>query len=340
MVLSVEPIQSNSSCFPPLLWNETAIDDRRPQLDVCFIATITHSVFWLQLAFCPTVRHKTMQWIYAYLLTDILLLFRFYFSFIIHTVSYECTPNIIWYYFVCYLEAAFDNYLNVLEVYILLALNICRYAQIAWNKNVYVTNVKLLVLAHVAIYSMSLISLIIQIYVGWAQLDTYVGDSCDIGYANLYSQIFNVLTAFVLPIIFNIVVIGASIRHVHLTSKLNRGQHHVSAREKYHRSLVIQFLVFYTIWLSLWSPNVIVYQFTSGSSNLTRITELLNYIEITLDPIIISGLDVRFYRAWQKVWTDLKTRSLRRLQTEQRRIGPATIDYKLQTIQQKRTTPL
>jgi hypothetical protein len=85
---------------------------------------------------------------------------------------------------------------------------------------------------------------------------------------------------------------------------------------------------------------VIVYQFTSGSSNLTRIAELLNYIEITLDPIIISALDVRFYRAWQKVWTDLKTRSLRRLQTEQRRIGPATISYKLQTIQQKRTTPL
>jgi hypothetical protein len=228
----------------------------------------------------------------------------------------------------------------VLEVYILLALNICRYAQIAWNKNVYVKNVKLLVLAHVAIYSMSLISLIIQIFTGWAQLDIYVGDSCDIGYVNLYSQLFNILTSFVVPIILNILVIGASIRHVHLTSQLNRAQHHVSAREKYHRSLVIQFLVFYTIWLSLWSPNVIVYQLTSGSSTLTQITSLLNYIEIALDPIIISALDVRFYRAWKNVWIDLKNKRLRRFQAEHRQIIPMTIANTLQTMQQKRTTRL
>jgi hypothetical protein len=145
------------------------------------------------------------------------------------------------------------------------------------------------------------------------------------------------MTAFVLPILLNIMVIGASIRHVHVTSNLQRAQHHVSAREKYHRSLVIQFVVFYIIWLSLWSPNIIVYQFTTGSTPVTRIALLLNYIEITLDPLIISALDVRFYHAWKKFWADAKNRSLQKFHTEQRRVLPMTIANTLQTTQQPRT---
>jgi len=321
MMLPIELINTNGTCLPPLLWNQTSIDNRRPLLYVCIIATIIHSGFWLQLLFCPTVRQKTMQWLYAYLATDILLLFRFFSTFIVHTVSKECTPSRAWYFFICYSEAAVDNYLNVLEVYILLALNLCRYLQIARNKNVYVTNVRLLTLAHVIIYLLPFISFILQFFIGWARLVQFPGDSCDISYVNVYSEILNTIIAFALPISLNILVIFLSIRHVHLTSRINRGQHHVSAREKYHRSLVIQFLVFYTVWLSLWSPNIIVYQFTSGTNTATLVASLLNYIEIALDPIIISALDVRFQKVWSKLWTHFRnTVTCNRI--NQRRIVP------------------
>jgi hypothetical protein len=200
--------------------------------------------------------------------------------------------------------------------------------------------VRLLTLAHVIIYLLPVISFIIQLFTGWAQLVQFPGDSCDISYVNVYSEILNTIIAFALPISLNILVIFLSIRHVHLTSRLNRAQHHVSAREKYHRSLVIQFFVFYTIWLSLWSPNIIVYQFTTGTSTATLIASLLNYIEIALDPIIISALDVRFYQAWKKLFAYVKNKVLRQFQHEQRRIGPATVAITLQTMQRKRTTRL
>jgi hypothetical protein len=109
--------------------------------------------------------------------------------------------------------------------------------------------------------------------------------------------------------------------HVHLTSRLTAQQHHETAREKYHRSLVIQFVVFYTVWLLLWSPNLLIYQFTSGTSDGTVIASLLNFIEITVDPIIIAALDVRFQKIWLKIWV-LSTNFLRRRRPDQRRIAP------------------
>jgi len=326
---------TNETCLPALLWNQTSIDNRRPSLYVCIIAVLTHSIFWFQLVICPTVRQKSMQWLYAYLITDILLLIRFFVTFIVHTTTYECIVNQTWSAFVCYTEAALDNYLNITEVYILLALNLCRYAQIVFNRNVYVANFKLIILAHLSIYLMPLISLIIQIYSGAAQVTKYPGESCDVTYTNIYVKIFNVALAFVLPILLNVGVIAASIRHIHLTSQLRQAQHHISAREKYHRSLVIQFFIFYTIWLLLWSPNVIVYQFTTGASKVTLIPALLNYIEIALDPLIIGALDVRFYQAWKHIWLEFRNRRLRRLQIEQRRIGPTTIETTMQLRRQK-----
>ena len=152
MLISFSINNTNNLCSSSLLWSETTINSQRPILYVCIIAAIMHAVFWLQPAFCSSVRQKSMQWLYAYLVTDILLLMRFFFVFIVRTTSTDCMPNRSWYLFVSYLEAFADNYLNILEVYILFALNLCRYAQITKNKNVYITNTRLLVLAHVAIY--------------------------------------------------------------------------------------------------------------------------------------------------------------------------------------------
>jgi hypothetical protein len=181
----------------------------------------------------------------------------------------------LWANFICYFEAFGSDYLNVLEVYILLALNICRYAQIAYNKNLYITHVRSLICAHLAIYLMPIINFIVQISVDWADLKIIPGDSCYVQHISIYVQTFNIILDFGLPISLNILVIYASIHHVHLTSGLRRTQHHVTAREKYHRSLVIQFLVFYIIWFSLWSPNVFVYQFIDEQVAARIIVRLL-----------------------------------------------------------------
>jgi hypothetical protein len=116
---------TNITCTRPLLWSQAAADSRASRLYVCIIASILYSIFWLHLAFCSSVRQTSMQWIYAYLTTDILLLSRFFFLYIIGTTSTECEPSQSWVLFICIFQTTIDNYLNILEVYILLALNIC-----------------------------------------------------------------------------------------------------------------------------------------------------------------------------------------------------------------------
>jgi hypothetical protein len=313
----------NSTCLRPLLWTQSATNDRNSRLYVCVVASIMHGVFWFQLVVCSSVRQKSMQWIYAYLITDIFLLFRFFFVYIVRTTSFECEPNRSWELFVCYFEATVDNYFNVLEVYILLALNICRYVQIAYSRNVYRIYKKTLILTHFGIYFLTLLFFFIQFVFGWTELHEYIKDRCEISYTNIYIQIFNIIIGFALPISLNILVIYISIRYIHLKSGLRRGVHHVSAREKYHRSLVIQFIIFYTIWLGLWSPNVIVFQVSISSVNLTNTVRLLSFIEIALDPIIIGALDIRFWQAWKKLWKSTRNKLLGN-RRQQRRIQPTT----------------
>ncbi|CAF3818110.1 unnamed protein product [Adineta steineri] len=296
---------TNLTCPTPLLWTLDNIQSRKARLWICIVAVIIHGIFWLQLVFSASVRQKSMQWIYAYLIADALLLLRFFFTYIIHTISTDCQPNTAWFLFICYFEAIADNYLNIVEVYALLALNVCRYVQIAYNRNVYKHHTILLTLAHISIYLMPFISLFIQFICEWTQVQVVIRGSCQVIYTNLYIQIFNIITAFALPIFLNILIIYASVRHIRLTSNLQRTQHHVSAREKYNRSLVVQFLIFYVIWAGLWSPNIIVFQVSIGG-NATSIARTLNFIEIALDPIIIAALDVRFWQSWKKLWMHLR----------------------------------
>lgn len=175
------------------------------------------------------------------------------------------------------------------------------------------------------IYLLPLILYTIQIYFGWVSVNEYMNESCDVAYTNIYVQIFNVIFTFVLPISLNIFVIYASIRHVGLTSRLRRVQHRVSARQKYHRSLAMQFLTFYTIWLLLWSPNIIAFQFKSRNNNVMIIIQLLNYVKIAIDPIIIGALDTRFRKVWRHIWKSFKRKLCRHSTAQLRRIQPNTI---------------
>jgi len=158
-------------------------------------------------------------------------------------------------------------------------------------------------------------------------------------YTSTYAKITNTTITFILPIILNILVICVSIHHVHVTSQLRRTQHHVSAREKYHRSLVIQFLIFYIVWLLLWSPNVIIYQFTYSTA-IIKIVRLLSFILVVLDSIIIGALDVRFWEVWQNIWRHIKNRYFLQLQPQQRQIRPIQTNFAIPLPQLQQIKPV
>ena len=322
---------TNQTQMLSAILNQFIIDLQQASFYVCIIAVITHSLFWLQVICYSSVRQRSVQWLFAYLITDILLLFRYFFLCIVHTNSpHKSSLQSTWLIFVCYFEATVDIYLNTLEVYILLALNICRYIQIVYNKDVYITHVRILICAHLLIYFVPIILYILELTTEWAQVNMYSDGTCDVSYNNIIIQILNLIIVFALPIALNIAVIGCSIHHIHLTSRLNRTRLHVSAREKYHRSLIIQFFIFYIVWLLLWSPNLIVYQFTSGTSKLTTIASLLNFIEIAVDPIIIAALDVRFQRVWSNIRKYIERTYRTRINRTLRQIKPEMNNVTLQ----------
>ena len=297
---------ANITCVSSLRWSQSTIDHQRSSLIICIVAAIHHALFWFQVLLCSSLHHRSIQWLYAYLVTDILLLFRFFFSYIIHVHLAEHSTNGAWTTIICYIEATADNYLNVLEVYMLLALNIGRYNQIVRGRNVYVTGFRSLVLAHLLIYILPIVVQIIELWAGSARLVKINCDDCDIFFTNIYVRLTNLFLGYIAPIACNVFIIYLNMRHLRLIAH-QRGSHvGISAREKYHRSLVIQFLVFYTIWLLLWSPDVLSSQFATAESGVRSIAALLNYIEISLDPIIIAALDVRFQKIWRRLWTHLR----------------------------------
>ncbi|CAF3159207.1 unnamed protein product [Rotaria sp. Silwood2] len=316
---------TNITCSKPLLWSQAVINNKKSQLYACIIASVIHLAFWLQIFFCSSLRQRSLLWIYSYLLTDIFLLVRFLFSYIVHTISAECNPSRAWVLFTCYFEAILDNYFNITGVYILLALNICRYVQIAYNRNVYQVHMKILILTQLGIYLVPLVGFIVEFLFGWTKIEELIEDNCDVFYTNIYIQVFNTIFGYALPMLLNVLVIFASVRRVHLTSTLQPAQHYVSAREKYHRSLVIQFLCFYLIWGTLWSPYVIMSQISFSNEYAMYTVLLLSFIQIAFDPIIIAALDVRFWHEWRKIWVHIYN-TIFFNRANRRRIQPLTVN--------------
>jgi hypothetical protein len=274
------------------------------------VATIIHVMFWIQLIAYPTVRQWSMQWLYAYLATDLLLLIRF---FLLYAYRWWpiCVPHLLR-TMICYCEAIFDNYLNLLQSYILLALNICRYLQIAHNYNVYSSNRYAVIITHFLIYFLPLFGHIIAIQYDWTVLQNPPGDACDLLPVSLPIRIIFLLLSYFIPVILTLVFLSFCLNYVRNTDGI-RTQEIVNARHKYHRQIVIQSSVFYSLWIILWSPHLLLFPFYHKSSTIGIIAQVLNYISITLDPIIIAALDVRFLQAWRPIGDHLK-RSVRRHQ--------------------------
>ncbi|CAF4019542.1 unnamed protein product, partial [Rotaria sordida] len=117
---------------------------------------------------------------------------------------------------------------------------------------------------------------IIEFLVGWTQIKDPIRGSCEAFYTNIYVQIFNIIFAFTLPMFLNMLMIYASVHHVHLTSVLQWTEHHVSAR-------------------IFWSPYIIVSQMSLHQQNLMNVVTIVSFVEVACDPIIVAALDIRFW---------------------------------------------
>ncbi|CAF3502334.1 unnamed protein product [Rotaria sp. Silwood1] len=288
-------MNNNTDC-ELVRWSQQAIKIIIPIYYICIFATMNHIFFWIQFIAYPSVRQHSMQWLYAYLITDFLLLIRFFLLY-----AYRWLPVCLPYLFrmiICYSEAIFDNYLNLIQSYILLALNICRYLQIAYNHNVYSLNRRLIIIVHFLIYIIPLFSHIIIIICGWSVLENPPGDVCDLLPVTLTIQLLFLLFSYFIPVILTLIFLLLSLNYIHNTHGIQT-QIIVDARLKYHRQLVVQSCVFYSLWLILWSPHLVVFPFVYKSSTVGIIAQILNYLSIAVDPIIIAALDVSFLHAWK-----------------------------------------
>lgn len=281
---------TSTNCF------STNFSDQNLLLCICLVATLTHSLFWFQVVFFVELRQRSMQWIYAYLIVDEILLGQFFFVYAVRSKFDPCRMTKIWISIVCFVDGILDNYVNTLQSYILFALNICRYVQICFNQNVYVKNGRLLIFGHFCIYLTPLIIFILQYAFKWA----FFVDSCDIHYIHKIVKILNIIFAFVLPIVLNFFVISISFVRIQNLTRLKSHRHYKNAREKYSRSLIVQFTFFYTIWISFWSPNIVIYQLSTVERRIRFGVEILNYIGVVFDPLIVASLDIRFWRTWRK----------------------------------------
>jgi hypothetical protein len=299
---------NNTNDCDVILWTEQAARIVKPLFYICLVATIIHVLFWIQLIAYPSVRQWSMQWLYAYLATDLLLMLRF---FLLYAYRWwpRCLPHLLR-TIICYCEAIFDNYLNLLQSYILLALNICRYLQIAHNHNVYSSNRHSIIIVHFLIYFLPLFGHIIAIKFGWTILQNPPGDACDLLPISLTIRIIFLLLSYFIPVILTLVFLSLSLNYIRNTNDIQT-QEIVDARHKYHRQIVIQSSVFYSLWIIFWSPHLLVFPFYYKNSTIGIIAQILNYISITLDPLVIAALDVRFLQAWRSTGDHLK-RFLRR----------------------------
>ena len=87
-----------------------------------------------------------------------------------------------------------------------------------------------------------------------------------------------------------------------------RSQQIINLRRKYQRILLLQTIIFYSIWLILWSPYVLAFQFINVNTTPGIYTSLINYLEITIDPVVVAALDIRFLKVWQTIWRRIRGR--------------------------------
>ncbi|CAF1079032.1 unnamed protein product [Adineta steineri] len=291
------------SCTPLTLSSNTA-DALDSTIIVCSIAIVIHIIFWLEVLIFPALRQRNMIWLYDYILTDLLLVIRFFILYFFRRQELCLYPTFRT--ILCYFEATSKFYMNTVQSYLLLALNVSRYAQIVYSRNVYVGNLRTIIITHFLIGILPAINVIVQFMANWTTLWRKTGESCDVQTVSLSVQIFNIFVTYIIPVTLNVILLTICIRHVSSTVGI-RNQQIIDRRRGHQRALLFQTIAFYSIWVALWSPYILAFQFININSNAGIYTSLLNYVEIAIDPAIVAILDVRFFKTWQTIWRKIRT---------------------------------
>lgn len=296
-----------------ILWSNKTTKPTKTLFYICLLATVSHLLFRIQLQIFPIEHKRSMVWINAYLTTHLLLLIRFFLLYAYRLWSRSVSQ--IFHTIICYYEAIFDNYLSLLQSYILLALNICRYLQIVHNHNVYLLNRHAIIIVCSLIYFLPLFGHIMAIQFGWTVIKNLPDDVCDLMPVSMTIKIIFLLSSYFIPVTLALMFLSLCFGYIRNIKDIQTEQV-MFLRHRYHQRLVKQSCVFYSLWIILWSPNLLVFPFFHKNSTVNTIAQKLNYTNITLDPLMIAALDVRFLQAWRSTGEYIK-RYIRQRQRQQ-----------------------
>ncbi|CAF1132889.1 unnamed protein product [Didymodactylos carnosus] len=269
---------------------------------ICFYITLgslcMHCTFWIQVILHHNIRQRSLQWIYSYLFIDILLMSLFFLQYGIRTKD-DCFSNTV-FSILCTLEAYSAIYLSLIQPYLLVGLNICRYLRIVKSLNVYTRYIKTIYFIHILLYISPSLSFILQFQFGWSMLESGTGAICDLTYSSMSAQSINIMLEFIIPVSLNIIFMAMTLVHIRHSKRT------VNAERQVHKRLLLQFFIVYMIWLLLWGPFVLIYQFTKITDRISFYSQIISFCEVFCDPFIFIALDNRFIEALKKSWKMLK----------------------------------
>jgi len=270
--------------------------------DVIFIlyiiATIFHFQLWLQLFIHKTKFDLSFLFSLGYIAIDIFITLSYFIQYSIRIRSSIPVTHLS-----CYFEAYSVFYFNLYEPYCLAALNICRYLQIVRNQNIYKFHRRKLILISIIVPLLVLTNLIIQDVFGWCIVIEKSGASCTLAYTNIIARMWNLIIVLTMPILISFYML---FRAMHFLQNSHAQQ--VLMRRNHHHRLIIHSFIFYSIWLCLWLPLMIIILLDVDDINesISFVASIACTLETLMDPFISFFLDKRFAKAWKKSYILIK----------------------------------
>jgi hypothetical protein len=273
-------------------WDSTNLVQNNVLFIMSIVATILHFHLWLQLFIHKTKFDLSFIFSLGYISTDLFAILFYFIQYSIRIRSWIPVTRLS-----CYFEAYGMFYFNLIDSYCLPLLNICRYWQITRNENVYKFHRRKVILISIIVPVLPLLNLIIQDVFGWCILTEQTGASCSLSYTNNIVRIWNLTVMLTLPILINFYMLCRALYFLK-----NAHAQQVMIRRNHHRQLIIHSLTFYSIWLVLWFPLIIVTYLDLDNLNESLAFGVLvaNTLETVIDPVISIFLDKRFAQAWKK----------------------------------------
>ena len=308
---------SNESFDYPGGWDSISTWQNDILLVVCILAAIFHGNLWLQLFLRKTKFDLSFVFSLGYIATDSFLILFYFIQYSIRSRAWIPITRPM-----CYLEAYGMFYINIVESYCLTILNMCRYYQISRNENIYVRHRRKVIFVSIIAPILILLNLIIQHVSGLCVLAIQTGSSCSLTYTNNIVRVWNLGVVLIAPIAISFYMLGRALhtlRSVHARQAL--------VRRNFHRQLIINSSIFYSIWIILWLPAMIVNYLGINDKykSITFAVTLASVLEILSDAVISIFLDKRFSQAWKKFYRVVEHQVGERLTTKANAVTPVAV---------------